>query len=107
MPRRRNPPPQSLPPHHLHYHPLPALSIELRVVHLLQWAQVQASLRDGDDDLVVYEDALQMRIAVVFSGAVVVVVLTLRRQALQHLVDVPDDAALRVVDVYARRDVHR
>ncbi len=44
----------------LHDDPLAALAVELGVVYLLPGSEVEPSLRDGHDDLVVYEEAFEV-----------------------------------------------
>ena len=83
-----------------------ALSVELGVVHLLPRAEVQLPLGHRHDHFVVHQQALQVRIAVGLTGAVVPVVFAERRQLFQPLVDIRHQAVLRVVYPYAGGDVH-
>src|SRR5262249_52083234 len=55
-------------------HPLPALPVELRVEDSLPSAKVQLSTRHRKRCLVVQQQRLQMRIAVVFARLVMLVV---------------------------------
>ena len=47
-----------------------------------------------------------MRIAIGFTGTVVAIVFTKRRQLLQPFVDIRDQPLLSVINVNAGRDVH-
>ena len=90
----------------LHDHALLPLAVELGVEHLLPRAEIELSGRDRQHHLVMDEGALEMRVAVVLTGAVVAVV-GVRRQPVEPLDQVLLEAALLVVHPDAGRDVHR
>src|SRR5512143_3790440 len=52
--------------HNLHHNPLSPPSVEFGVIHLLPGAEIHRALRDGDDHLVMDEEAFQVRVAVRF-----------------------------------------
>src|SRR5580704_16065528 len=92
--------------HHLDDESLVALPVELGIKDALPRAEVETPRGHRNDDLVMHEHRLEMRVAVVLTGAVVPVVFARRRQLLQPLPDVGMQAALVIVDEHARRDVH-
>jgi len=109
-PAVRRPPPaagDALLPHRLHDHALAPLPVELGVEDLLPRPEVQLAGGDRHDDLVVHEDRLQVRVAVVLAGAVVLVIGTLGREVLQPLPDVFPKPGLVIVHEDAGGDVHR
>ena len=61
----------------------------------------------GTITFVVNKQRLEMGIAIVFTGLMVLVVLPEGRQVFQPLVDVFDEAAFVVVDVDSGSNVHR
>ncbi len=73
----------------------------------------EPALGDGQRHLVVHQQRLEVRVAVVLAGPVMLVVdgfaavVVLGREVLEPLPDVAVQAALVVVDEDARRDVHR
>ncbi len=83
------------------------MAIEFCVEDSLPRSQIKFSGGDGHDYFVMDQQRLQVRITVVLASLVVLVVLAERSQVLQPLIDVFDQAALIVVYVHARRDVHR
>jgi hypothetical protein len=83
-----------------------AAAVELGVIDFLPGAEVEAAGGDGDDDLMVDEEALQVGVAVGFAGAVVSVVLAEGGKMFQPLVDVGEQAILGIVDPDASGDVH-
>lgn len=92
--------------HHLDDDALVALAVEFGVENALPRAQIEFACGDGHDHLMMYQQGLQVRVAVVLAGLVVTVVLAEGRQRLQPLVDVVDQARLVVVDVNSGSDVH-
>ena len=89
------------------YHALPAPTIEFRIVDLLPGSQVQSPLGNRYDDLVVYEQALEVRVTIHFPGVVMAVVRAKRRQFLKPFIDVFDESQLSIVHIHTRCDVHR
>ena len=92
--------------HRLEEDPLWPLSIPLAVEDALPGAEVEPARGDGDDDLVMNEQGLQVRIPVVFAGVVMFVVFAEGCQLLQPLIDVFDQPTLVVIHIDAGRDVH-
>src|SRR6267142_338388 len=98
LPRPR-PTTNSLLSHHFHDHSLVPLPIELRVENALPRAEIQFACGDRHNHLMMDQQRLQMRVAVVFPGVVVFVVLAEGGQPLEPLVDVLHQSALMVVDI--------
>src|SRR5215211_6839755 len=73
-------------PKHLDDHPLGPPAVELAVEHLLPRPQVEAALGDRHDHLVVDQQVLQVRVAVVLAAAVVAIVARVREQLARHVV---------------------
>ena len=94
-------------PHRLDHHPLSSLAVEFGIVDLLPGAEVQPAFGDGDDDLVMHEQAFQVGVAVDLAGAVMVIIRSLGRQLLQPFLDVADQPGFGVVDINRGGDVHR
>src|SRR5690606_6051685 len=69
--------------HDLHDDAFPPAPVELGVVDLLPRTEVHAAVGDGDDHLVVDEQALEMGVAVVFAGAMVPVIRTEGRELVE------------------------
>ena len=84
--------------HYFNDDPLVALPIELGVEDLLPGAEVEFSVGDQHDHLVVDDQRFQVRVAVVFPRLVVLIVLAEGRKRLQPLVDIFDQPALVVVN---------
>src|ERR1700676_5431551 len=82
------------------------MAVELGVEDLLPWAKIEFPVGDRDDDFMVNDQRLEVRVSVVFSGLMMLVVLPEWGESLQPLVDVFDQAALIVVDVDPSGDVH-
>src|SRR5215212_7959758 len=109
--------------HHLDHEALGAPAIELAVEDRLPWTEVETPLRDGKDHLVVDQEVLEMRIAVVLAASVVAVVAGVRKQRAsdlvgrllpagrRHLVEPLEGVLLKpwlvVVDPDRGGDVHR
>src|SRR5215467_3490780 len=93
-------------PHDFNDHPLVPLTIEFGVENSLPCAQIQPAGRNGYDHFVMDQERLQMRIAVIFAGIVMLVLLAKWRQVLQPVVDVFDQSTLVIVHIYARCNVH-
>jgi hypothetical protein len=83
-----------------------ALAVEFGVENLLPWAEIEFPVGDRDDDFMVNDQRLEVRVSVVFSGLMMLVVLPEWGESFQPLVDVFDQAALIVVDVDSGSDVH-
>src|ERR1043166_3636855 len=77
-------------PHHFDNHAFVTLSVEFRIEDSLPCAQVEFSRRDRHNHFVMDEQRLEMRIAIVLAGLVVLVIFAERRQMLEPLVDVFD-----------------
>jgi hypothetical protein len=92
--------------HHFHDHPLVALAVEFGIEDPLPGSQVEFALGDRNDDLVVDEQRLQMRVAVVFAGLMVFVVVAEGCQRFQSLIDIFDQSALVIVHINTGGNVH-
>src|SRR5580658_5723792 len=64
------------------------LSVELGVIHLLPGSEVEAPVRHRNDHLMMNQQTFQVRIAVGLAGAVMPIIVAVRRQLLQPLIDV-------------------
>src|ERR671936_132235 len=71
---------------HLDHQPLRAAAVELAVEDLLPGPEVEAAVGDGQDHLVVDEEVLQVRVAIVLAAGVVAVVAGIRPELAGHLV---------------------
>ena len=110
-------------PKHLDDHPLRPPAVELAVEDLLPGAQVEPAVGHGHDHLVVDEQVLQVRVAVVLAAAVMAVVARIGQELARHVVrrllparrrhlveplhHVLVQAWLVVVDPHRGGDVHR
>src|ERR1039457_4081999 len=92
--------------HHLNDDAFGAPSVEFGVINLLPGAEIELAFGHRNHYLMVHQQALQVRIAVGFAGAVMAVVLAERRQLFEPLVDIGDQPVFRVVDIHARSDMH-
>src|SRR3954454_5827257 len=73
-------------PYHLDHQPLRAPSVELAVEDRLPRPEVELSLGDRQDDLVVDQEVLEMGIAVVLAAAVMPLVAGVGKQLARHIV---------------------
>src|ERR671911_2044932 len=71
---------RSLIPDHLDHQALGAASVKLAVEDRLPWTQVQPPVGDRQHNLLVRQQVLQVRVAVVLSPSVMTVVPALREQ---------------------------
>src|ERR1035437_9433511 len=92
--------------HHFNDDAFGALSVEFGVINLLPRAEVELAFGHRNHHLMMHQQALQVRIAVGFAGAVMAVVLAERRQFFEPFVDIGDQPVFRVVDIHARSDMH-
>src|SRR5690242_5366056 len=83
--------------HYLNDDAFIALSVELGVIDLLPWTEIELARGHRHDDLVMHEQALQVGIAVGLASAMVPVVLPKRRELLQPLIDISDQTVLGVI----------
>jgi len=65
-------------PHGLDHQPLPPLAVELGIEDLLPGPEIELARGDGDDDLVVNQQVLQVRVAIVLATPVMASRLTTR-----------------------------
>jgi hypothetical protein len=93
--------------HHFDDYPLLTLAVEFGVENALPGAEVEASSCDRDNDFVMNEQCLEMRIAVGFAGIVMVIILAKRSELFEPFVDVFDQAGFVVIHVNAGCNVHR
>jgi hypothetical protein len=98
LPRRCN----SLPDDFYQY-ALPPAAVELAIEDLFPRAKVERAFGDGDDNLAAHNLAFEMRVGVVFPGAVVVVLRRrfMRRELFQPNIVVVEQAVLGIVDIDA------
>src|SRR5258708_16566956 len=85
---------------------LVALAVELGVENLLPGAEIEFSVGDRDDDLVMNDQRFEVSVSIVFAGLMMLVILPEGSERFQPLVDVFDEAAFIVVDVDSGSDVH-
>jgi hypothetical protein len=85
-------------------HALAPLAIKLTVKNLFPRAEIEFAIRDSTDDFAAHDLALEVRIRVIFAGAVMSVLpgRLVRREFLQPHVIIVQQTILRVVDVNAR-----
>src|SRR3989304_6655832 len=91
----------------LHHHPLAASAVELSVEDLLPRPQIESPLSHRQHHLVVDEGALEMGVAIILAGAVVLVVAAGGSQCLHPLPKVFPGALLVIVDPDSGGNVHR
>src|SRR5262249_53882072 len=82
------------------------LSVEFGIVDLLPRSKIEFARSHWNDDLVMDQQTLQVRIAVGLPGVMVAVVLTEGRQLLQPLIYVGNQPVFRVVDPHSGGDMH-
>src|SRR5574341_1167682 len=87
-------------------HPLPAAPVELAVEDLLPGTEVQPSVGDGHHHFASHQLPLDVGVAIVLAGLIVLVRAALRGQPFEERIVVLQQALLVVVDVDARGDVH-
>jgi hypothetical protein len=92
--------------HHFNDDAFRPLTVELGVVNLLPGPEIQFSVRDRDDDLMMNDEAFEVGIAVGFTRAMVVVIVLKRRQLLQLCVNILYQAVFGVIHVDSRCNVH-
>jgi len=83
------------------------LAIELRIEHPLPGPQIQLALCDRQGYGLVQQQTFEVRIAIVFSGFVVAIVLAKRGEFLQPFVDILNQSRFVVVHVDGCGNVHR
>src|SRR6266446_8410064 len=76
-----------------------ALAVEFGIENLLPRAEIEFSVGDRDDDLVMNDQRFEVSVSIVFSGLVMLVVLPEGSERFQPLVDVFNESALIVVDI--------
>src|SRR5579864_5000631 len=89
--------PSDLFSHYLYDDPLVTLAVEFRVEDALPGTEVEPARSDGNDDLMMDQERFQMRIAVDFPGIVMAIIFAKRRELLQPLIDVFNQAGLVVI----------
>src|SRR6185437_13756966 len=82
-------------------------AVEFGIVDLLPGPEIELAGGDGNNDFVVHQQALQMRIAIGLAGAVVLVVGLEWGEALEPGINIGQQALLGIVDPNAGGDVHR
>src|SRR5262249_12093756 len=81
-------------------------SVELGIVNLLPRSEIQLACCHRYYNLVVHEQALEVRIAIGFPGLMMTIVLPERGEMLQPFVDIGDQPVFGVIDVNCGRNVH-
>jgi chemotaxis protein MotA len=94
-------------PEHLHDHPFGPLPVKLRIEHPLPGPEVELAVGHRQRRFMVQQQRLQVSIAIILTGLVMLVVRPRRRKLLQPLADVLDQPALQIVHVNGSGDVHR
>src|SRR5260370_42622218 len=74
--------------HHFHDHSLVSLAIKFGVENSLPGAEIQSAGGGRDDHFMVNEQRFQMRVAVVFTGAVMLVAFAKGSELRQPLVNI-------------------
>jgi hypothetical protein len=92
--------------HHFNDDAFGPLSVEFRVIDLLPWAEIEFARGNRNDDFMVNEKALQVRIAVGFASPMVAVIAAKWRETLQPFVNIGDESIFGVVHMDAGGDVH-
>jgi len=94
-------------PNDLDEDPFVSAAIELGVENPLPWAQIELSGGYRDDHLVVHQHGFQMRVAVGFTGLVVLIIRIPWSELFKPPVDILDESFFVVVDIDSSCDVHR
>ena len=94
-------------PHDLDDHTLSAPSVEFGIVDLLPRTEIQLSGGDRNDNFMMDQQALQVRVPVGFPRPVMTVVRVERGEAFEPVIDILNQPALGVVDIDSGSDVHR
>src|SRR5437868_9656016 len=87
--------------------PLFPLSIELGVEDSLPRSQIQLALCDRQGHRLMQQQTLEVRVAIVLTGLMVAVGLAKRRELLQPLVDILNQARFVIVHIDGGGNVHR
>jgi len=92
-------------PDYLHQHPLAAHPVELAVKDLLPWTEIQFPIRHRHHHLPPHHLALEVRVGVVLTGAVVPVLIDgrMRRESFQpDLIVVVEAALVKMDQIYTK-----
>lgn len=92
--------------HYLNNDALRPLPVKLSVIDLLPGTQVKLPGGHRHDHLVMNEQALEVRVAIRFSGLVMPVVVAERRELFQPFIDIGQQPILGIVDPDSRGDMH-
>src|SRR5262245_53587852 len=87
-------------------YPLCTLAVELGIENPLPGAQIELSFCNRQSNGLMHEQTLQVRVAVIFAGLVMAVVLAKRSQLFQPLINVLYEPRLMIVHVHGSCDVH-
>src|ERR1041385_3959172 len=93
--------------HDLHDDPFVTLAIKFRIENSLPGSQIKFAGCDRHDNFMMDEQRLQVRIAVVLARFMMLVILTEWGKVLKPLINVLDQTAFVVVNIYSGGDVHR
>jgi hypothetical protein len=96
----------SLLPDHFHQHTLSATAIEFAIKNLFPWANIQLPFGNRDDHFSSHELPLDMRIAIVFTRAVVAIRRLLWRHLFQEFIVISEQPRLVIIDIDTRGDMH-
>src|SRR5579862_2205299 len=92
--------------HDFHDHALVPLAVELCIENPLPRSHIQLARRNRHDHFMMDEERLQMGVAIVLAGLVMLVSFSKRSQMLEPLISIFDQSTFIVVDVDARGDMH-
>src|SRR5438876_11753982 len=92
--------------HYFDDYSLLSLSVELGIENPLPSDEVKATSGNWNNHLVVNKQCFQVRVAIVFAGVMMFVILAEWSQVLQPLVNIFDQPRFIIVDVDPRSNVH-
>src|SRR5262249_15243982 len=102
----RYPTTSGLDAHRLQQDPLGPPAVEFAVVNALPRAEIELAVRNRHKHLVAEQHALEVRVGIVLTGAMMAVVEPLRCDFFEPLHNVVPQTRLVIVDEDARSDVH-
>jgi hypothetical protein len=94
-------------PHHFNDDAFSPLSIKFGIIDGLPRSQIQLSMRNWQNNLVMHEQIFEMCIAVHLACAVMMIVRPLGRQLTQPLVNVLNESFFRIIHIDRCRNMHR
>src|ERR1051326_8747477 len=93
--------------HDFHDDAFVTLAIKFRIENSLPGSEIKFAGCDRHDTFMMNEQRLQVRVAVVLAGFMVLGILTKWGKVLKPLINVLDESTLVVVNIYSGGDVHR